>query len=129
MAKTLTKTTAKTGKSRPFAEYREMLIEKAQEVRRTMSTQGAAEVVARREEPNDMVDLAGQSHEEWIFLNRNAQNLSLLRDVEEALDRLDEGSYGVCGDCEQEISIKRLNAVPWAKYCITCQEKRGSWTN
>lgn len=122
MAKTLSK--AKT-----LNQYREILEEKIRDVRRSMSTPVAAEIVARRDEQNDMGDLAGQSHEEWIFLNRNAQNANLLRQLEEAVERVDDGTYGVCGDCEQPISPKRLEAVPWAKYCITCQEKRGSWTN
>ncbi len=109
--------------------YRDLLQEKADEIRQFMSTPVAAETLARREEPNDYVDLAGQSHEEWIFLNRNAQNASLLRQVEEALQRIDDGTYGVCPECSQSISQKRLEAVPWASFCITCQEKRGSWTN
>ncbi len=109
--------------------YRELLTSKAEEVNRSMSTPAAAEIVARREEPNDYVDLADKSHEEWIFLNRNAQNASLLRQVEDALERMEQGSYGVCDDCGQTISPKRLEAVPWALYCISCQEKRGPWTN
>jgi DnaK suppressor protein len=109
--------------------YRELLDEKSVEIKRSMSTPAAAEIVARREEPNDYVDLADKSHEEWIFLNRNTQNASLLRQVEEALDRMNEGTYGVCDECGQVISPKRLEAVPWASYCISCQEKRGSWTN
>ncbi len=109
--------------------YRELLQVKAVDIKRSMSTPAAAEIVARREEPNDYVDLADKSHEEWIFLNRNAQNSSLLRQVEDALARIDEGTYGVCDECAQAISPKRLEAVPWASYCISCQEKRGSWTN
>ena len=122
MSKTLAK--AKT-----TVQYREMLEDKAREIRRSMSTPVAAEIVARREEQNDMGDLAGQSHEEWIFLNQNAQNASLLRQVEFALERITEGVYGICAECEKPISPKRLDAVPWAKFCISCQEKRGSWTN
>jgi DnaK suppressor protein len=109
--------------------YRELLQEKAEEITRLMSTPAAAEIVARLEEPNDYVDLADKSHEEWIFLNRNAHNAALLRQVKDALGRINEGTYGVCDDCGQTISPKRLEAVPWAGYCISCQEKRGSWTN
>lgn len=122
MAKTVNKT-------RVANQYREVLEEKIREVRRSMSTPVAAEIVARREEQNDVGDLAGQSHEEWIFLNKNAQNATLLRHLEEAVERVDDGSYGTCAECEKPISPKRLEAVPWAKFCITCQEKRGSWTN
>jgi DnaK suppressor protein len=42
--------------------------------------------------------------------------------VEGALSRIESGTFGDCLSCGQEISIKRLNAVPWSRYCITCQE-------
>jgi DnaK suppressor protein len=46
----------------------------------------------------------------------------LLRSVHISLDRIAEGSYGTCLECEEEISPKRLQALPWATLCITCQE-------
>jgi DnaK suppressor protein len=48
---------------------------------------------------------------------------TLLREVRAALDRIADGSYGVCPHCEEEISQKRLKAVPWATLCIACQEQ------
>jgi DnaK suppressor protein len=48
---------------------------------------------------------------------------NLLRSVRSALRRVDEGTYGTCLHCEEDISPKRLNAVPWAPYCIQCQEE------
>ena len=48
---------------------------------------------------------------------------SLLREVRAALARVEDGSYGVCIECEGEISGKRLKAVPWATHCIACQER------
>ena len=47
----------------------------------------------------------------------------LLKSVEEALDRIDTGAFGVCLGCEEEIPEKRLRAVPWASHCLSCQEK------
>ena len=47
----------------------------------------------------------------------------LLRNVRSALDRIAEGAYGTCLHCEDEISEKRLRAVPWAPLCISCQER------
>jgi DnaK suppressor protein len=44
--------------------------------------------------------------------------------VSEALDRLKNGSYGHCLACNQEVQVKRLDAVPWARHCIECQEKQ-----
>src|SRR5579872_6826095 len=46
-----------------------------------------------------------------------------LRDVREAIKRIDQGVYGVCLGCDSAISLKRLDAVPWAEYCIGCQDQ------
>ena len=88
-----------------------------------MSAQKAAQVLAREEHPHDEGDLSQQSHEEWIFLNRNTLDIKLLREVQDALRRIGEGSFGTCHECGEPISAKRLEAVPWAKYCVSCQER------
>ncbi len=108
-----------------YSVYVEALQQKSEELRRRMSAQNAAQVVARLDCPSDEGDLSQQSHEEWIFLNRNSLDVKLLRDVQEALRRAEHNTFGVCQECEQAISEKRLAAVPWAKYCVTCQEKIG----
>jgi len=48
---------------------------------------------------------------------------NLLRSVRGALDRIADGTYGTCLECEEEISHKRLQAVPWATLCLACQER------
>lgn len=106
-----------------LATYRNMLEKKAQEVRRSMSAQKAAQVVSRLDVPSDEGDLSQQHHEEWIFLNRNTIDMKLLREISDALQRIEQGTYGVCLECEEPISVKRLEAVPWARYCVTCQEQ------
>ena len=53
-------------------------------------------------------------------LDREAR---LLKNVEEALFRIEIGTFGVCLLCEEEIPEKRLNALPWARHCLGCQEK------
>jgi DnaK suppressor protein len=105
-----------------FENYRKMLEKKADEVRRSMSAQKAAQVVSRLDIPSDEGDLSQQHHEEWIFLNRNTIDIKLLREIADALERIEHGTYGVCLECEEPISAKRLEAVPWARYCVTCQE-------
>lgn len=106
-----------------LAPYRKILERKAEEVRSSMSAQKAAQVVARLDVPSDEGDLSQQHHEEWIFLNRNSIDMKLLREVADALHRIDEGNYGICPECEEPISAKRLDAVPWARYCVACQEQ------
>ncbi|HTM49049.1 MAG TPA: TraR/DksA C4-type zinc finger protein [Bryobacteraceae bacterium] len=98
------------------------LREKAAELRQRMSAEKAAAIVSRLEDPSDSGDLSQQSHEEWLFLNRNSLEKNLLREVEEALRRVEQGSFGICQECEEPISPKRLQALPWAKFCVRCQE-------
>jgi len=106
-----------------YEAYRKILEKKAAEVQSSMSAQKAAQVLAREEHPRDEGDLSQQSHEEWIFLNRNTLDIKLLREVQAALRRIEQGAYGVCYECEEPISVKRLDAVPWAKFCVSCQER------
>jgi DnaK suppressor protein len=116
----------KNGPKPKTASYKKILEMKAEEVRRSMSAQKAAQVVARLDVPSDEGDLSQQHHEEWIFLNRNTIDMKLLREVSDALHRIDNGQYGICLECEEPISQKRLDAVPWARYCVTCQESIAS---
>lgn len=116
-------TKTKNGPKPKFAHYRTVLEKKADEVRRSMSAQKAAQVVARLDCPSDEGDLSQQHHEEWIFLNRNTIDMKLLREIADALHRMDQGTYGICLECDEAITAKRLDAVPWARYCVTCQEQ------
>ncbi len=68
-------------------------------------------------------DQAQAGNEEFITVRRNAMSYQTLRLVNEALDRMDSGDYGVCQACEEPISPRRLHAIPWAKYCVPCQER------
>src|SRR5271156_1214142 len=115
--------TMKTGPKPKFATYQKTLERKAEEVPNSMSAQKAAQVVARLDIPSDEGDLSQQSHEEWIFLNRNTIDMKQLREVAGALHRIETGQYGICMECEEPISAKRLDAVPWARYCVVCQER------
>jgi len=114
---------SKTGPKPKLTHYRKILEKKAEEVRRSMSAQKAAQVVNRLDVPSDEGDLSQQHHEEWIFLNRNTIDVKLLREIDGALHRMDGDHYGVCLECEEPISVKRLDAVPWARYCVACQEQ------
>ena len=69
----------------------------------------------------DEVQLAGERELAIRNLDREA---SLLRDVRAALFHINDGSYGVCLHCEEDIKTKGLDAVPWAAFCIRCQEAR-----
>lgn len=68
-------------------------------------------------------DQAQLSHDEFISLRLNGLDCAQLRLIEEALDRLRSGDYGICLSCEAPIAEKRLQALPWARYCVHCQER------
>jgi DnaK suppressor protein len=104
------------------ASYKKALERKAEEIRQSMSAQKAAQVVSRLDCPSDEGDLSQQHHEEWIFLNLNTIDSKLLREISDALHRIEHDTYGICMECEEPISTKRLDAVAWARYCVTCQE-------
>ena len=67
-------------------------------------------------------DQASVSHEEFISSKRNNMEARMLRLVNAALGRIARGEYGDCHACEEEISEKRLKAVPWALFCVKCQD-------
>ena len=70
-------------------------------------------------------DQAQNSLDEAVSLRLNGHEYVQLRQIQEALDRLQLGEYGICLDCAEPIPPKRLHALPWAKYCVKCQEKIG----
>jgi len=69
----------------------------------------------------DEVQLAGERELAIRNLDREA---NLLRNVRTALFRVNDGSYGICMHCEEDIKPKRLDALPWAALCIRCQEAK-----
>ena len=75
------------------------------------------------EKASDSIDEV-QLMEEREFAIRNLDRESaMLRQIRRALDRVADGTYGVCLHCEEDISLKRIQALPWAKFCIACQEQ------
>jgi DnaK suppressor protein len=68
-------------------------------------------------------DQAQVSHDEFISLHMNKLDYEQLGLIDEALDRLEAGDYGICVACGEPISAKRLHAIPWARYCLDCQNR------
>lgn len=72
-------------------------------------------------DPNDRATVESDRNFELRIRDRERK---LMNKVEEALNRIDEGDYGICDSCGEDISIKRLEARPVAKYCIDCKTKQ-----
>jgi len=74
----------------------------------------------------DLADQADGNNEVHIQLKLKQTDAKILQAIEEALVRLDKGTYGVCRDCGEPISDARLTAIPWTRVCISCKEKQNS---
>src|ERR1700749_2787865 len=74
------------------------------------------------EKSPDALDEVQNAAERELAIRNLDRESNLLRNVRAALARIEDGSFGICMHCEEDISPKRLNAVPWAPYCIACQE-------
>jgi DnaK suppressor protein len=74
----------------------------------------------------DLADQASGNNEVHIQLKLKQTDAKILQAIEEALYRIEKGTYGVCRDCGEPIAQARLNAIPWTRVCITCKEKQGT---
>jgi len=74
-------------------------------------------------EPKDLEDWANISLSEDLKLKLADRDISLLRDIDRALKRLDRGEYGTCIRCGKEIEVERLEILPWTPYCAECAKK------
>ena len=72
----------------------------------------------------DMADQASSNNEVHIQLKLKQTDAKILQAIEEALQRVEAGTYGLCRDCGQPIAYARLDAIPWTRVCITCKEKQ-----
>ena len=64
-------------------------------------------------------------HEQFVTLQQQGLAYQTLKLIDAALDRMAAGEFGICLTCGEPISIRRLKAIPWAEYCIRCQENVG----
>ena len=71
----------------------------------------------------DLADKAANSYTKEFLFGQNNTDRSMLQLIDEALGRIKENTYGTCNECEEELQQKRLEAVPWARYCVSCAEK------
>ena len=104
-------------------QFRKQLEERQSELRK---------IVARTEQDGrdadvgtaqDIADRAANSYTKEFLFHQSNNERQLLQMVEAALARIREGSFGECINCGEDINIRRMEAVPWTRYCIACQEK------
>jgi DnaK suppressor protein len=99
-------------------KYKEILETRQAELVEVLRNRDAITI----EKSPDALDEVQNAAERELAIRNLDRESNLLRNVRAALRRIDEGEFGVCVHCEEEISPKRIAAVPWTPYCIACQE-------
>ena len=105
-----------------YNQHREKLLAARREVEQR--TGGLDEIAVERNA--DPLDELQHATERELAITRLDLNRVTRRAIDEALRRIEDGTYGTCAECEGPISAKRLSAILWASLCITCQERADS---
>jgi DnaK suppressor protein len=103
--------------------FKKRLETRQQELRRMVSRTEQDGRTIDEDSAQDIADRAASSYTKEFLFHQSNNDRQLLQMVENALSRIREGSFGECISCGKEINAKRLEAVPWTRHCIECQEK------
>jgi DnaK suppressor protein len=103
--------------------FRKRLETRQQELRRMVSRTQQDGRSADEDTAQDIADRAASSYNKEFLFHQSNNDRQLLQMVDGALSRIREGTFGECISCGKEINPKRLEAVPWTRHCIDCQEK------
>ena len=104
-------------------DLKKRLETRQQELRRTVVRNEQDGRTADEDSAQDIADRAASSYTKEFLFSQSNNDRQLLQMVEAALSRIREGTFGECVSCGKEINSKRLEAVPWTRHCIECQEK------
>ncbi|MEA2693160.1 MAG: DnaK suppressor protein [Acidobacteriota bacterium] len=121
---------AKTQKVKPAPEtstegydvLRERLLQQKQEIVNMYKQDVRAGQESADDGTEDIVDRANNSYNRELMFSLSDGERQLVLQIDAALKRMDDGAYGRCANCGQTIAMPRLDAVPWARFCIDCQE-------
>ncbi len=103
--------------------FKKKLETRQQDLRRMVSRTEADGRSMDESSAQDIADKAASSYTKEFLFHQSNNDRQLLQMVENALSRIREGTFGECISCGTEIGAKRLDAVPWTRHCIECQEK------
>ena len=103
-------------------KYRRLLEDKKASLSAEIAKTRSAEEETTEESTQDIADKAVSSYtREFLYSLTDGERGTLLQ-IDEAIGRVDDATYGLCANCGQSMAEKRLTAVPWAAYCVDCQE-------
>ena len=108
------------------AAYRKSLLRKREEIFSEREAKGLSTTMDNNTRQGDMADQASGTNEVHIQLKLKQTDAKILQAIEAALQRIEDGTFGLCRDCGEEVAAARLNAIPWTRVCIDCKEKQKS---
>lgn len=95
---------------------RAQLVDDSDQMRRDASSDTA-------HAPIHLADAGTDAHDQEFTLERLGSSSETLQEIDDALDRIEGDSYGLCEECDCDIPERRLTIKPWARLCVGCQEK------
>ncbi|PYS91544.1 MAG: RNA polymerase-binding protein DksA [Acidobacteria bacterium] len=107
---------------RKMKTYRDRLLGRREGLFRQVTE---AEMSSRErdlEATQDPADMAANAYTKELLISMSANDRRLLELIDEALARIEAGEFGECVNCGEQVQEKRLEAVPWARYCLKCQD-------
>ena len=106
------------------AALKEALLQKKQELTEAGAIRPLQASMENNSRQGDMADQATGNNEVHIALKLRQTDAKIMQAIEEALVRIEKGTYGICRDCGGPIAEARLRAIPWTRVCISCKEKQ-----
>jgi DnaK suppressor protein len=117
-------TTARAAKmpKKELEKYRRLLIEKKSGLMSELAKTKNAEEETTEESTQDIADKAVSSYTREFLYSLNDTERNTIQQIDQALARIEEGTYGFCLNCGNAMNEKRLTAIPWSRHCVDCQE-------
>ena len=109
---------------RKLKSYRDRLLARREGLFRQVTEAEMSSRERDAEATQDPADMAANAYTKELLISMSANDRHLLGLIDEALARVESGDYGECVNCGEPIQEKRLNAVPWARYCLRCQDMK-----
>ncbi|MDP2912358.1 MAG: TraR/DksA family transcriptional regulator [Candidatus Omnitrophota bacterium] len=111
-------------------KYKKLLLKLREDVTGEINTIAKDSLKSQKESSGDlsgysfhMADMASDSYDRELSLNIASEEQLVVYEIDEALKRIEDGNFGKCIECEKKVPLKRLNVIPYAKYCIQCKSK------
>lgn len=110
--------------AKTLAKYRKLLVEEKQRIVNNSKNALKNELALSPDDLPDETDLAASEVNQNLVFKLRDRERQLLAKIDEAMARIEEGSFGTCMDCEEPIEVRRLEARPVSTLCIACKEKQ-----